>query len=117
MTAEDQLLIGIGYCLLLFVFAFLFRKYQPKKINWLYGYRTTRSMRNDLIWQAANNYASNYLLKIAGYSFLIPAVLYFLFPEHNLLITIILHSLGVISTLLVTELYLDKNFHSNGNPK
>ncbi len=32
--------------------------FPPKKINYIYGYRTKRSMRSDEAWQYANRYSS-----------------------------------------------------------
>ncbi len=41
---------------LMLVLALLFRKFPPKKINDLYGYRTARSMKSEEAWAYANSY-------------------------------------------------------------
>ena len=117
MSPNNQLLFSLGYCLLLLMIALLFQKFQPKKINWIYGYRTQRSMRNQTIWRAANAYASKTMVKVCLYGFLLPALLFFLYDTHLLVITLVGHTLLVALVILFTELYLDKHFHSDGTVK
>jgi uncharacterized membrane protein len=117
MAANEQLMVALGYCALLFILALIFRKFIPKKINWIYGYRTNRSMKNETTWTAANAYSMDLLLKVCGLSFLIPVFLYFLYDPYLLLITIIVHSLLILSVILFTEMYLDKHFNSDGTEK
>lgn len=42
--------------LLMIIFGAIFRKAAPKKINSLYGYRTTMSMKNRDTWEFAHHY-------------------------------------------------------------
>lgn len=39
------------------------KKFPPRKINSFYGYRTTKSMKNDENWQAAQKYMSVFFIK------------------------------------------------------
>ncbi len=39
-------------------------KFPPKKINSLYGYRTTNSMKNQDRWKFAQNYSSKEMIKL-----------------------------------------------------
>jgi uncharacterized membrane protein len=48
--------------LLLSVIAFVFKVFPPKKINYLYGYRTSSSMKNIENWNLANKFSANLLL-------------------------------------------------------
>jgi uncharacterized membrane protein len=48
--------------LLLSVIALVFKVFPPKKINYLYGYRTSSSMKNIENWHVANQYASTIML-------------------------------------------------------
>jgi len=48
--------------LLLSVVAFIFKFFPPRKINYLYGYRTSSSMKNIENWNLANKYSSNLML-------------------------------------------------------
>lgn len=49
--------------ILLFVgLSILFKIYPPKKINSFYGYRTTKSMSSQELWDKANSIFSNIFL-------------------------------------------------------
>ena len=52
-------LSGLGYLLA----GLLLKKYPPKKINLLYGYRTKNSMQNQERWDFAQKYAASELIK------------------------------------------------------
>ncbi|MFF2912422.1 SdpI family protein [Paenibacillus sp. NPDC057934] len=39
------------------------KKKPPKKINSLYGYRTKRSMKNQLLWDEANRYSAELMIR------------------------------------------------------
>lgn len=54
--------------LVLFMLSLAFRKYRPKNINGLYGYRTGRSMRSQQAWDFAQDYSSALMVKLfAGF--------------------------------------------------
>ena len=60
---------------LIFIIAgFILYKYPPKKINSLYGYRTTSSMENQEKWNFAQNYSSKEMMKL-GFLLLISSLL------------------------------------------
>jgi uncharacterized membrane protein len=42
------------------------RFFPPKKINGLYGYRTTRSMRTQEAWDFAQRMSANWMLGLSG---------------------------------------------------
>ena len=113
---QNQLYIALGYCAFMLLLGWLLKKFPPKKINHLYGYRTQRSMKNQASWEAANTYSSLVFFKISLYSFFIPVVLYFLFPQLNVLITIITNTLLLLYVLYATEKYLKSRFDTQGNP-
>jgi uncharacterized membrane protein len=117
MEAQDQLLTAVGYLIFMLVVSFVFIKFPPKKINYLYGYRTRRSMANQEIWKVANEYSAGLMMKITLISLVFPPFLYFVYPEYNLLATIIIHTDLLLSTLFFTGKHLDKNFDKDGNPK
>lgn len=116
ISNHNQLYMALGYCAFMLVLGLLFQKFPPKKINYLYGYRTNRSMKNQEVWEAANNYASKLFLRICLYSFLLPVVSYFLFPQYNILITIIVNTLLLFFMMYSTETYLKEYFDADGNP-
>ena len=113
---QNQLYMALGYCAFMLLFVWLLKKFPPKKINHLYGYRTQRSMKNQASWEAANTYSSLVFFKVSLYSFFIPVVLYFLFPQLNVLITIITNTLLLLYVLYATEKYLKSRFDTQGNP-
>jgi len=52
------------------VAGFIMFKFPPKKINSLYGYRTTNSMKNQEIWDFSQKYASKEMIKLGLLLFL-----------------------------------------------
>jgi uncharacterized membrane protein len=59
------LLIHFSLGPLLLIFAYLYKRFPPKKINSLYGYRTSRSMKNQEAWECGNTYSAQALLLVA----------------------------------------------------
>ena len=115
-TDQNQLYIALGYCAFMLLLGWFLKKFPPKKINHLYGYRTQRSMKNQATWEAANTYSSLVFFKVSLYSFFIPVALYFLYPQLNVLITIITNSLLLLYVLYATEKHLKARFDIQGNP-
>jgi uncharacterized membrane protein len=113
---QNQLYIALGYCAFMLLLGCLLKKFPPKKINHLYGYRTQRSMKNQSTWEAANTYSTLVFFKVSLYSFLIPVALYFLYPKLNVLITIITNTLLLLYVLYATEKDLKTRFDTQGNP-
>ena len=52
-------LVGLAFS----VAAFVTMKFPPKKINGIYGYRTSRSMKSQENWDIAQRYSSRLMLK------------------------------------------------------
>ncbi|MCF6307470.1 MAG: SdpI family protein [Flavobacteriaceae bacterium] len=117
MEAQDQLLMSLGYLVFMLIVSFIFVKFPPKKINYFYGYRTRHSMVNQEIWTVANNYSSKFMVKITLTSIVFPPILYFIYPEYNLLITIIVHTILLLSILYFTEKHLTESFGKDGKSK
>ena len=115
-TDQNQLYIALGYCAFMLFLAWVLKKFPPKKINHLYGYRTNRSMKSQLAWESANKYSSLVFFNVCLYSFLIPVVFYFLYPQLNVLITIVINTLLLLYVLYATEKYLKTRFDTQGNP-
>ena len=113
---QNQLYMALGYCAFMLLLGWLLKKFPPKKINHLYGYRTQRSMKNQATWEAANTYSTLVFFKVSLYSFLIPVALYFLYPKLNVLITIITNTLLLLYVLYATEKDLKTRFDTQGNP-
>ncbi|MDG2235856.1 MAG: SdpI family protein [Flavobacteriaceae bacterium] len=58
--------------------ALVFSKFPPKKINYLYGYRTKASMKSQESWNFSQNYTSKKMKYISLYIFIIGAFSSFL---------------------------------------
>lgn len=58
--------------------ALVFSKFPPKKINYLYGYRTKASMKSQESWNFSQNYTSKKMKYISLYIFIIGAFSIFL---------------------------------------
>ena len=53
-------------------------KWPPKKINHFYGFRTSTSMRNQEIWEFAQQYSSDKIQKLGGYTILLGVLAFFI---------------------------------------
>ena len=73
-------------------------------------------MKNQAIWEAANKYFSLVIFKVSLYSFFIPVGLYFLYPQLNVLITIVTNTLLLLCVIYATEKQLKTRFDTQGNP-
>ena len=115
-TDQNQLYMALGYCAFMLLLGWLLKKFPPKKINHLYGYRTQRSMKNQATWELANTYSFLVFFKVSLYSFFIPVGLYFLYPQLNVLITIVTNTLLLLCVIYATEKQLKTRFDTQGNP-
>lgn len=94
---------------LILVLAVLFKRFPPKKINHIYGYRTPRSMKNQEAWDCANRYSSNALVVIAALICLVQVVLWSLLPANDAILwTTGVLVAGVIAVIPLTEVHLNK---------
>ena len=59
MGALPLFLVGLAFS----IAAFITMKFPPKKINQIYGYRTSRSMKSQENWDIAQRFSSRLMLK------------------------------------------------------
>lgn len=93
----------------------------PKKINRIYGYRTTRSMKNMDTWEFAHRYCGR-IWCILGLVILLPTVLaqipFFHSSEDIIgivgLIILALQTTTLITPIFLTETALKKTFYEDG---
>lgn len=111
----DQLWWALGYCAFMLILALVIQKNPPKKINHFYGYRTRRSMKNQKAWDRSNDYASALMVRFCLFSFFLPLLFYFIFPEWNFILTVVGNSLLIILIYFYTEMYLKEHFDEEGN--
>lgn len=102
------LMIGVGL---------LWGKYPPENINWIYGYRTRRSMREQRNWDYAHRYytkVSLYLgLALTALTIIGIIVLYgetLIYIGH---IFLIIQMIVLIASIVITEIELARKFVSN----
>lgn len=117
MAIEVQFYGAVAYIAVFLALGYYFKRNPPAKINWIYGYRTRRSMANPRVWNAANRYWTRIFFHWQGITFLIPIATFFLFPTYTFMVSVLGHSLFIVITMPATEIYLDKYFDKNGNPK
>ncbi|MCC3158872.1 SdpI family protein [Hymenobacter sp. 15J16-1T3B] len=105
-------------CGLALLMAWVTKYRPPKHINWLYGYRTARSMRTPATWQEANSYFARYFWRLS-WALLVLAVVAFLLigGTHALQIVLACWVLGIAVGLVSTERRLQRLFDNKGQPK
>ena len=64
MNPLEGILLLTGGCFALA--GYITKRFPPKKINHLYGYRTKTSMRNQEVWDFAQKYSANEMIKLGG---------------------------------------------------
>ncbi len=99
-------------------------KHTPKDINYIFGYRTTRSMKNEDTWRFAHEYCGRLWWRI-GLIMLIPTVLVHI-PFYNsskdtigIVATIVMtvQLIVLIASIFPTEIALKKTFNDDGTRK
>lgn len=101
---------------LLFAFSIVFYFFTPKKIHGFYGYKTNKTIKNDVIWQYANSFFSKHLLLYAGIAFVFAMILAFINPIISwqpMAIMLLVIAVSVIKT----EQELFNNFDEEGKRK
>lgn len=88
----------------------IFKLFPPKSINSWYGYRTTRSMKNDINWEIAQKYSANLSILILGIVLIIQCILYVLYQSTTLteLTTVGLWLVGMIILIIAVETKLKR---------
>jgi uncharacterized membrane protein len=93
--------------------ALILFRFPPKKINWLYGYRTIKSMKSQDAWDFAQHYSSRLML-FSGLILLIIACCALLFPPYNetteVILSLILVFAAAFGLVILTERELERRF-------
>ncbi len=108
--------------LIMIIFGYVFAHKAPDKINWLYGYRTRRSMMNMDTWSYAHRYIGK-LWQIMGFVILLVTVIVMLLvmrKDKDMIglaggVLTALQLIPLIGSLFVTESELKKTFDESGN--
>jgi len=107
---------------IMFVFGKIFSATAPKKINYIFGYRTARSMKNEQTWEFAHKRLGK-IWKRISIALLSVAVLPMLIvigkSEDTIgtvgMIVCYFEIAVMILTVIIVEQALKKNFDKNGN--
>ena len=94
------ILISTGVAV--FLVGLIFNKYPPKKINWIYGYRTKNAMKSQAHWDFAQGFASKQMMKSAAVMILV-SFAGLGFELSNTLETIL--ALGIVIVQLIIPIY------------
>ena len=99
--------------LIFFVTGIIQRNYPAKKINHLYGYRTKKSMKNQQIWEYAQTYAAQQMIKMGGIIMLLGCLIWIFDYQSSNAVWIVL---GVIIFFLLIMVLVIENTLKNKFP-
>jgi len=105
------------YGLPLLIFGYIYKIRPPKKINHLYGYRTTRSMKNQQVWDYANKIGAQAIMYSGAITMIFGLLPLFINWKYVHFIPLAVLLLTLIGGILYCEKLLDQHFDKNGNPK
>ena len=109
--------VNIGQAALLLIMGYIYKFYPPKKPNYIYGYRTRRTMSNQNIWDYANKIGARMII-LAGWLVMVIGVLStYLFPDESILITAAAMVITLLAGYYFCELDLNRHFDREGNTK
>lgn len=113
MLAMDLLVPGI-----MMLFGWVFLKHPPQDINSLYGYRTTRSMKNQESWDFAQKHCGSLWLRIgiAMFPLTVLAMLFFMGKDTNTVgtwgvIILFLQMIPMVGSIIPVEIALKRKFN------
>ncbi|WP_424961326.1 SdpI family protein [Ekhidna sp.] len=103
---------------LLLILSLVFKAFPPKNRNWIYGYRTTRSMKSQESWDASNKHSLQLMIWIGIITTVLQIILFLLFDPATALITACcIMCILLVGSMFIIEKYLKENFDSEGKPK
>lgn len=117
-----SLITTVLFSLTMIIFGLIFVKKAPKKINYLYGYRTPMSMKNKATWVFAHKYAGKVWI-ISGIINLVVSVIITIIlkdiKRFNIFMLMLIFMQIIILLLVIplTEVALRKKFDKDGNKK
>lgn len=114
MNSISIVFLAVGVCYV--IVGYIFKRYPPKKINSLYGYRTGKALHSQKAWDLAQPYAAKQML-IEGLIFLVFGIAAYFIPATESTLFVLLDVflpigsvlLGVGILIYKTEKYVDRN--------
>jgi len=107
--------------LLMFGFGRILMQMPPDKMNYIYGYRSKMSMKNQDTWNFAQKYAGKVWVYSSLINVVISAMIVLIFKSTDISETVTIIFLNVIQPLILllvfplTEIKLRKTFNKDGN--
>lgn len=108
--------------LIMIVFGRMFLKSPPKEINYLFGYRTTMSTKNEDTWEFAHKYCGKiwYYLGLILLPLSVLPLIFVIGKSNDTVgtVTYIICMVNIcllVSSIIPTEIALKKNFDKDGN--
>ena len=116
VSLDGELIFAILFdCALLLGLSWYYKKYPPKKINELYGFRTRKTMANQEIWDVANKRNAQDLWKFAVYLTIFSVLLIVFNIRYAIIIHLGAMLIGLAIAVYASIRYIDKHFDKNGN--
>ena len=119
-----MLAMGLLFPAIMILFGSMFMKSAPKKINYIFGYRTDMSMKNRNTWEFAHKYIGRLWFRL-GFLLIPITVIPLLFVIGNSenvvgtvgLIVSFINTVVLIVPIFFTEKALNRAFNKDGNRK
>ena len=103
---------------IMIIFGLLWKNHPPKSINWLYGYRSSRSMKDEETWKFAHEYQGR-LWRWTGSLLLVLILIYSLLftKSYKEIPSWVFYGelVILILTIIPTEIALWRKFDKDGN--
>lgn len=123
MTLTVMLIVSLLIPTVMIVFGGYFRKHEPTTINYIFGYRTKRSMKNEKTWAFAHHTLGKLWYRL-GLLLLLTVVPLFFFirsPDDAVgtvgCIIMLVQTAALILSIIPVERALKKRFDDDGNEK
>lgn len=97
------------------ILGFILNIFPPKKINSLYGYRTTLSMKNKDTWDEAQKYSAKSFIFLGLLYIILSFILINLLKVTSIPYQIIFLIMGILLMLVFDEMHLKKIFNEDGS--
>ena len=119
-----MLVMGLLFPVVMILFGTMFMKSAPKKINYIFGYRTELSMKNRDTWEFAHKYIGKLWFRLG--LLLIPItvipLLFVIGHSENVVATVglivsFVNTVTLIVPVFFTGKVLNKSFDKDGNRK
>jgi uncharacterized membrane protein len=99
-----------------------FKNSSPKKINWIYGYRTSRSMKSKETWEFAHHCCGRLWTKIGSIMLVISILISIVALRFDdnvqgiiVIVLVTIQTIALVASIFPVEKELKKNFDENGN--